>query len=93
MLSTNCMNCIFNSDDECTAVVGANFYNSRNCTFKKTSVEYKESELKTCKRLSELANAISGRAKLYDIFIKYDSTVSLMKRNGYSSVVSLVFNT
>jgi hypothetical protein len=57
---------------------------------KKTQDEFDLEEYKACARLAELANTPSGRAKLYDYFLKYDTTVDSMKKFGFSSVVSLV---
>lgn len=90
MFSTNCINCCFNAGDGCLAVVGADPEFIKNCTFKKTQEEFNAQEYKTCARLAKLADTSSGKAKLYDIFLKYDTTVKAMKRYGFSSVVSLV---
>ena len=90
MLSTNCINCCFNRGSECSAVVGADHEFARQCTFKKTQDEFDPEEYKACAHLAELANTSSGRAKLYDYFLKYDTTVDSMKKFGFSSVVSLV---
>jgi hypothetical protein len=90
MLSTNCINCCFNTGGQCSAIVGADEKFARQCTFKKTYDELALEEYKACAHLAELANTSSGRARLYDYFLKYDSTVELMKRYGFSSVVSLV---
>lgn len=90
MLSTNCINCCFNTGSQCSAVVGADENFARQCSFKKTKDEFELDEFKACAHLAELANTSSGRAKLYDYFLKYGSTVDSMKKFGFSSIVSLV---
>lgn len=90
MFGTNCINCCFYVANGCLAVVGADSEFIKNCTFKKTQEEFDAQEYKTCVRLAKLADSSIGKAKLYDIFLKYDTTVKTMKKYGFSSVISLV---